>query len=130
MKKTLLALTAILLVIAGKSQVILYASPSVELTKFSANLDNSKVTLNWAITSNETTDRFEVERSNDGLKFTTAALVFTSEKSNAASYSFHENISFNGRVYYRLKIYDTNQSVSYSKMLQFREVPNSLMAVR
>ena len=127
MKKILLVLTAILVFVAGKSQVSLDASSSVKLTNFSANLNNNKATLNWGIASNETTDRFEVERSNDGVNFITAALVFTSDKSSAASYSFHENIVFSGKVYYRLKMYDTNQSVSYSKTLLFQDASNTLM---
>jgi len=95
MKKFLLSLAAFLVLIAGKSQYTLNkvstdpesdavfsiqslsAPLAVKLTSFSGNLNSNKVTLNWAVALNETTDRFEVERSIDGVNFTTAALVFT-----------------------------------------------------
>ena len=145
MKKFLLFLTALLVLIAGKSQYTfnkvstdpesdaVFSLPSfsaplaVKLTNFSGNLSSNKVILNWAVTLNETTDRFEVERSIDGVNFTTAALVFTSEKSGAESYSIHENIILSGKVYYRLKIYDNRQSVRYSKILLFQEVSKTLL---
>ena len=158
MKKILLSLTALIVLVSGKSQVAENSStamqqialpaqnskvmpaanettgsyPSglsnqssitpvaVNLTKFSGNLNSSKATLNWALASNETTDRFEVERSFDGINFMTVALVFTSERSGAELYSFHENINLSGNAYYRLKRYDNNQTVSYSKMIVFR----------
>jgi hypothetical protein len=145
MKRFLLSLAAILVLIAGKSQATLNevsinpgndagffgplsSTPSaVKLTSFSGSLNSDKVTLTWAVASNETTDRFEIERSIDGVNFITAALVFTSEKSGAQSYSIHENIVMNGKVYYRLKIYDNNQSVRYSKVLLFQEVSKTFM---
>ena len=146
MKRFLLSLTAILVLIAGKSQVTLnevYTDPgsdaifsaqplsaplAIKLTNFLGILKRNKVTLNWAVASNEIADRFEVERSTDGLNFITAALVFTGEKSGAESYSIHEDIVLSGKVYYRLKMYDNNQSVSYSKILLFQEVSNLPMS--
>jgi hypothetical protein len=95
----------------------LIAPLAVKLLSFSGNLNNNKVVLSWSIASNETTDRFDVERSVDGLNFTTAALVFTSEKSGTESYKFYENIPVTGKIYYRLKMYDKNQTFSYSKII-------------
>lgn len=105
---------------SGLSNQSSIAPVAVNLTRFSGNLNNSKATLNWTLASNETTDRFEIERSFDGINFNTVALVFTSERSGAESYSFHENINLGGNAYYRLKRYDNNQTVNYSKIIVFR----------
>jgi len=125
MKKILLSLAAAVIMIAASAQQVKTGDApvsqnnnTIKLLSFSGTLENNKVLLNWAISSNETTDRFEVERSTDNLNFNTAALVFTSEKSGNESYKYFESPSFNGKIYYRLKIYE-GQAVSYSKVITF-----------
>ncbi len=89
----------------------------VELISFKGNLSNNRVFLQWVIDKNETADRFDVERSVDGVNFTIAALVFTSEKDGNENYMFYENLNNTGKVYYRLKMYDKSQAINYSKIL-------------
>jgi hypothetical protein len=88
----------------------------VKLISFQGNRNGNSISLNWAVASNETADRFEVERSFDGKDFTTAGIVMSSDKAGAESYSFKETIN-NDKAYYRLKMFDKNQDPEYSKTL-------------
>ena len=93
--------------------------PAAKIIRFEGNIGNGKITLQWGINENETTDRFDVEKSTDGVKFTMAALVFTSEKTGNENYMFYERRKKDASVYYRLKLYGKSQDTSYSKVLKF-----------
>ena len=85
----------------------------VTLVYFQGNLENNQVTLQWKVAQNEALDRFEIERSEDGINFITAGIVFPSAKSDAENYSYNESIK-TYKAYYRLKMYDKNQMTKYS----------------
>src|SRR6266487_4556941 len=83
------------------------------------NSSNNKVMLNWTVLSNETIDRFEVERSFNGRNFTAAGLVFATEKTGKEDFTFYETINHQDKIFYRLKMYDKDESANYSKILVF-----------
>jgi hypothetical protein len=90
----------------------------VKLTSFVGSLSNNKVNLQWAVAENEDDDHFEVEKSTDGKDFITAAVVMASEKAGTENYSLND-IMKSEKVYYRLKMFDKNKVVNYSKTLTF-----------
>lgn len=90
----------------------------VKLISFSGNLNNNKVTLQWAVAQNENDDHFEVEKSTDGKGFTTAGVVMASSKQGAESYSINDAVN-SEKIYYRLKMFDNNQVITFSKTLVF-----------
>ena len=91
-------------------------SQPVKVISFQGNRTNNKVSMQWVITENETAEQFEVERSVDGKNFSTAALVFGTDKAQTETYMFYEkNIS--KKVSYRIKCIDKNQTVTYSDIL-------------
>jgi hypothetical protein len=93
----------------------------VNLVSFQGNINkNNKVTLQWRVENNETTDQFEVQRSNDGKEFKTIGIVFASEKNGIEDYMFYETINSVDKVMYRLKMIDKQNDVSYSKILVFQ----------
>ena len=93
----------------------------VNLVSFQGNINkNNKVTLQWRVENNETTDQFEVQRSNDGIEFKTIGIVFASEKNGIEDYMFYETINSFDKVMYRLKMIDNRNAVSYSKILVFQ----------
>jgi len=93
----------------------------VNLLNFQGNINkNNKVTLQWRVENNETTDQFEVQRSNDGIEFKTIGVVFTSEKNGIEDYMFYETMSSFDKAMYRLKMIDKNNNVTYSKILVFQ----------
>jgi hypothetical protein len=93
----------------------------VHLVSFQGNMDkNNKVILNWTIADNETAYSFEVERSLNGLDFTTAGVVFSSEKRGTEKYTFYETVGNYEKVMYRLKMIDKGHDADYSRVLVFR----------
>ena len=111
--------------ICAASLVKLYfqeSSPAplpVKLISFQGNMNNSKVSLSWSVAENESDDHFEIEKSSDGKAFSTAGIVAATNKAGAESYSYNEIVNTE-RVYYRLKMYDKNQVINYSKILAFQ----------
>lgn len=92
----------------------------VHLTSFQGNMNkNNKVTLNWTVADNETANSFEVERSTNGKDFTTAGVVFASEKTGTENYMFYETYTGSDKVMYRLKMIDKHHEIDYSKILVF-----------
>lgn len=92
------------------------SNPAVKLAYLNASISNDRVLLNWAIENNKETDRFEVERSTDGKSFKTAALVFGSELTELAEYSFFEKAK-KAKTYYRLKLIYKNNRTEYSDII-------------
>jgi hypothetical protein len=93
----------------------------VELISFQGNINKSnKVSLEWKVANNETTNQFEVQRSNDGIEFKTIGVVFASEKNAIEDYMFYETINSLDRVMYRLKMIDKGNEISYSKIIVFQ----------
>lgn len=93
----------------------------VNLISFMGNMNKSnKVTLTWVVADNETVNRFEVERSVNGKDFTTAAIVFGSEKFGNETYMFFETVNNTDKVMYRLKMIDKGNDIDYSKILVFQ----------
>jgi len=93
----------------------------VHLIRFQGNMNkNNKVTLNWTAAENETVDHFEVEKSVNGKDFTTAAVVFATEKMGNEDYMYSETINSNDKVMFRLKMFDKGQDIDYSKILVFQ----------
>ena len=56
-------------------------------------INNNKVFLNWKVEENEAVYMFEVEKSLDGKNFSTAAIVFGTDKSETEEYQFFEKAS-------------------------------------
>ncbi|GAB2831386.1 T9SS type A sorting domain-containing protein [Ferruginibacter profundus] len=96
---------------------------SVKLVSFNAILSGNRSLLDWVTESELNNDHFDVERSEDGIHFTTIGTV----KGNGTSatihnYSFTDNLlSGAAVVYYRLKVVDNNNKSSYSKIVLVRQ---------
>ena len=102
-----------------------FVAPStlpVHLVSFQGNINKqNKVTLNWKVADNETVGYFEIERSLNGSDFVPVATVFATEKNGTEEYTYAETVSSNEKVMYRLKMYDKQQDIDYSKILVFQK---------
>jgi hypothetical protein len=90
----------------------------VKLNNFMGSKNKSNVQLQWNVSTNEISNTFEVERSTNGKNFETAAVMFGTEKAGNETYSFTE-MNEDAKVYYRLRMTDKSNAVSYSKILVF-----------
>ncbi len=89
----------------------------VSLTSFSGKYDKGIVKLHWATSSEQATDRFEVERGLDARQFTRIGSVKATGNTAGADYSFTDPYPVNGNGYYRLKQLDANGKYTYSETL-------------
>ena len=108
----------------GDDNDFIYAANStatllpIILSSFTSTVDGNRVILNWQVESDLTTKLFEVERNLDVTKFETITSIFGSNSSIARKYNFIDTKPSNASVvYYRLKMFDKDGTITYSKML-------------
>lgn len=95
----------------------------VTLTSFSAKPEAERVVLNWTTETEQNVDRFEVERSKDGVDFEYVTTVEANGNTTSLSmYGAHDNNPLAGYSYYRLKAVDINGEFDYSDLrrVEFR----------
>lgn len=90
----------------------------VELLNFQAQLKDRNVNLTWETASELNNDYFEVERSQDGLRFEKVGRIKGqgTTKANHA-YALLDRNTFEGVSYYRLKQVDFNGESTYSSVI-------------
>jgi len=96
----------------------------VKLTGFAGAIKNDKAILNWETAEEINFSRFEIERSSNGVDYSTVGV----ELSNGgpaviASYEFPDDLSaVNGSVfYYRLKMIDMDAVFTYSPVVLIKK---------
>jgi hypothetical protein len=85
---------------------------------------NNKALLTWTTADEKNVDRFEIERSTDGAKFSKAGTLAAKGVNGAVtSYQLTDDLSgVSGSVfYYRLKSIDFDGKFTYSKVLTLRK---------
>ncbi len=111
-----------------------YSSPcplTVSFANVSGQRIGQSVVVNWSVTADENTQRFEVQRSTDGVSFSSVNSVQPNGK-NQGTYSAMDLYPGSGQLYYRVLEYDNNQSITSSQIvpvdgsseLSVRIVPN------
>lgn len=93
---------------------------NARITDFSGVVHQREALLKWSETVNQAIRHFEVERSNDGIHFTTLGIVNSGSTGlKNASYSYNDPLPMGSDiVYYRLKILDVANYVSYTKTIR------------
>jgi hypothetical protein len=87
----------------------------IELTSFTAEKGPQNVLLKWSTASEINNDYFSVEKSSDGIQFKQIGTVKGNGNSKQIiNYSFDDNSSNTGTVYYRLKQVDYDHNYEYS----------------
>jgi len=104
-----------------------YSSPillPVKLVSFSAMLNTDKVDLKWTTSSEKNVSHFSIEKSNDGINFSEAGIVFANgNTSETMNYSFTDgniNTSQAGVIYYRLRSIDIDGKSELSPIKTIR----------
>jgi hypothetical protein len=94
------------------------------LVSFQANYRKNAVDINWNTTAGNNSDRFDIERSVDGISFETVGEVKAAEVSSLQAYAFTDKVNGNlvrkNDLYYRLRQVDADNKVFYSKVLIVR----------
>jgi hypothetical protein len=88
----------------------------VNLVSFNGKkLNSGRSQLTWVISSNARPEKFEILRSTDGKNFTSIGTV--TGVITKLQYDFEDAQMVNGNNFYRLKLYDKDGSVNYSKII-------------
>jgi hypothetical protein len=90
----------------------------LKLISFSGNRSTNIIQLKWVTANEESGDRFEVERSTDGLHFETIHTLNANGTLNS-EYAFTDDFSA-GNAYYRIKIISSTGRSFYSRVIVFR----------
>jgi len=89
----------------------------IELLSFTVNSADRNVQLNWITATEINNDYFNVERSSDGINFTSISKTNGAGNStNVIRYSSDDDSPLNGLSYYRLKQTDFDGKTSYSSI--------------
>lgn len=110
-----------ILAITGISEELSIAP--THFISFTAVENQNKVLLNWKVENETSVDRYEVERSTDGLHFSTIGQqnnTGNSTGSNTYTYSDIAITASSPVLYYRIKQIDRDGSSLYSKTLSIR----------
>lgn len=92
---------------------------SVSLLSFAANaVDNASVKLNWTTTSEENLSGFGIERSKDGINWTSIGFVNATGNGSTTTneYTFNDMQPLKGQSSYRLKLVDITPVTRYSEV--------------
>jgi hypothetical protein len=93
----------------------------LKLLSFTAERRPGTSYLKW-ITENEyNVDRFDIQRSYDGVLFLTIGNVTARNTSSLQQYTFEDHSSLNGLAYYRLKSIDIDGRFSFSNIVVLSE---------
>ena len=102
-----------------ESQLITLPATGMTLT---GALNNNNVTLNWKTASEINTKQFEIERSIDGVNYTTIGTKDAAGDSPVESRYSIVDPNMNAQVhYYRIKLTDFDGKVSYSNVIVIRK---------
>lgn len=89
------------------------------VTKFTAQAKNNDVQLYWQAVNDLSTDRFDIQRSEDGSRFTTigkTTAIYANSGSSDYSYTDY-SVDNNKSLYYRLSQVDKSGRTYYSKVV-------------
>jgi CshA-type fibril repeat protein len=89
----------------------------VTLVHFTAKQERETAHLSWATTEEIHSDRFEIQRSQNGKKWITiGSVVSQGEGSVLRNYSFTDPSPVNGENLYRLRMIDRDNSFTHSRI--------------
>ena len=129
--RLLISVIAILFSIASFSQELVFRNSQLvsgieradgAVNRFNTIVQDKQVMLNWATTQERNVSHFVIEKSNNGVDYSEAALIFSEGNSKILkSYTHKDPLSGNNPVlYYRLRIVDLAGTESYSQVRMIR----------
>jgi hypothetical protein len=102
----------------------------VVLSDFSVRLNNSQVELSWTTDMESNSARFEVERSTDGVKWTTIATITAKGNSSIVTkYASVDKTPAAGINYYRLKMVDLDNTHDFSEVKSIKTIASANVRV-
>lgn len=89
----------------------------VVLNNFSAKETAGKVYLNWLASTENSSGKFEIQRSSNGNDFTTIKTITANVSAQLLSYSAIDDNPQEGKSYYRVKMIGQNREFKYTDVI-------------
>lgn len=102
---------------------------ALQLLQFSGNLQSGTTDLSWKSTHEAGACSYNVQRSTDGIHFSTIGTVNGKGKEGIFQYSFTDrdvNHLSSAKIYYRLQILEQSAATRYSQVISFSISNNNL----
>lgn len=103
---------------------------AAKIISFSASRENGYTRINYTIGNELNVDRYELERSDDGMRFYTITTKSPFNRSGTEFYSYNDNAALKGTVYYRLKVIELSNQVSYSAVVSVSDHSKDLYVIK
>jgi hypothetical protein len=87
------------------------------LTNFTGNIENNQAILHWTVSNEINLDEYHIEKSSDGVHFSSLGVIAALNSGKESNYSFTDPDLTNGVEYYRLRLVNTSGNISYSKVV-------------
>ena len=97
-----------------------FSTLPVTLSAISAQWKNSAAQINWQVADESNIERYIVERSADGNKFTKIGTVASVNAVYSHNYNFTDASPLEGTNYYRLRIEEASGTARYSTIVSLR----------
>jgi hypothetical protein len=93
----------------------------LKLIRFTAERRTGTSYLHWVTDNEKGTDRFDIQRSYDGITFITIGHTAARNTSVREQYNYEDHSALQGIAYYRIKPVDTDGKFSYTKTVAVTE---------
>lgn len=89
-----------------------------KLLNFNGAITDNKNVLYWVTQNEDNIEKYEIEKSTDGVNFSTIGSAYPGNGNNGGNYTFNDPGNVSGINYYRLKLVSlTSNASSYSKTI-------------
>ena len=105
------------------SVVVLFTTP-VTMRSFAATAHRGYNTIQWQTSTETGASHFVLEYSTDGNSFLPVANIDATGAAAGSDYEWRHDINFNGYLYYRLAIENTDGSRNYSNIVRVKAGSN------
>lgn len=93
----------------------------LQIISFTAGRMNDHTKLNWTIGNELDVDRYELQRSDDGINFYTISLQSPYNRNGTEFYNYNDIKILKGTAFYRLKLTNISNQVIYSHIVSVSE---------
>lgn len=91
---------------------------AIKINYFNASKGNGYNSLNWQAACSSSQAIFEVERSTDGINFTTISVISASQARCALPFNYNDYTAPSGTIFYRIKIIDVDGKITNSAIVK------------
>jgi hypothetical protein len=101
---------------AARDRFRLVLNPWIHFSNCKASFANEETFVTWAVTGENDLDKYEIERSTDGINFSVIGNVSASGNSNYSLFKYKDPYTAAGVYYYRIKASSKHSVVTYSNV--------------